>query len=153
MFETILAFPGASSASVLAALAAAAPVTGAAALATAVAALCASALTAWRARRRGVRLEAALAEAGTRLAAAELLLAATTAELSQARTRLDQLGARQEAATTAGVRSGFRQAIALSRHGATTRQLIDTCGLSQGEAHLIQTLYGRSPGAEAEELH
>jgi hypothetical protein len=60
---------------------------------------------------------------------------------------------RQEATGATAVRSGFRQAIALSRHGATTRQLIDTCGLSQGEAHLIQTLYGRAPATAAEEIH
>ena len=45
------------------------------------------------------------------------------------------------AATRVFARAGF--------HGATTRQLVDTCGLSQGEAHLVQTLYGRTPGESA----
>ena len=55
---------------------------------------------------------------------------------------------------SSNAKTSLRQAIALSRHGATTRQLIDTCELSQGEAHLIQTLYGQAAGARtAEELH
>jgi hypothetical protein len=28
------------------------------------------------------------------------------------------------------------------------RHLVDTCGLSQGEAHLVQNLYGRAPGGD-----
>lgn len=103
-----------------------------------------------RLRRRIADLETRLEESAGRLTVAELLLADTTAEASQLRQRVDQLGNRQDSIATASGRSGFRQAIALSRHGATTRQLIDTCGLSQGEAHLIQTLYGRS-GPDATE--
>ena len=81
-----------------------------------------------------------------RLQAAELMLADATSEATQLRQRVDQLTSRQDSLTAGNSRSGLRQAIALSKHGATTRQLVDTCGLSQGEAHLVQTLYGRTPG-------
>ena len=89
-----------------------------------------------------------------RLQAIEILLANSTSEGSLLRQRVEQLGMRQENTLTSNAKTGLRQAIALSRHGATTRQLIDTCELSQGEAHLIQTLYGQPAGAPAtEELH
>ena len=95
-----------------------------------------------------------LEEIGRRLQATELLLADATSEATQLRQRVDQLAARQDSLTAGHSRSGLRQAIALSKHGATTRQLVDTCGLSQGEAHLVQTLYGRTPGAsEPAEVH
>jgi hypothetical protein len=89
-----------------------------------------------------------------RLQTTELLLADATSEATQLRQRVDQLASRQEALSTGNSRSGLRQAIALSKHGATTRQLIETCALSQGEAHLIQNLYGRPAGSsQPEELH
>ncbi|MBL8200149.1 MAG: DUF2802 domain-containing protein [Chromatiales bacterium] len=89
-----------------------------------------------------------------RLQATELLLADATSEAAQLRQRVDQLTSRQDALSTGNTRSGLRQAIALSRHGATTRQLVDTCGLSQGEAHLVQTLYGRAAGeGQPGEIH
>ena len=93
-------------------------------------------------------------ELGQRLQTTELLLADASGETLKLRQRVDDLTARQETVSAGNARSGLRQAIALSKHGATTRQLIDTCALSQGEAHLIQTLYGRPPGAtQPEELH
>ena len=111
----------------------------------------------WQLRRRVQRLGSRLAEASSQRGLTDVLLAETTAELSLLKQRAEQLTTRQDATAATAVRSGFRQAIALSRHGATTRQLIDTCGLSQGEAHLIQTLYGRPEGASgplsAEEMH
>mgnify|MGYP000949309735 CR=1 FL=1 len=89
-----------------------------------------------------------------RLQATELLLADAASEAIQLRQRVDQLASRQDAVTGGNTRNGLRQAIALSRHGATARQLVDTCGLSQGEAHLVQTLYGRAPGQDGPaELH
>lgn len=109
----------------------------------------ATALVARTAGREGRRQAMDLAMASARLAATEELLARTRAELVQLQARVDQSLARRETPGTAA----FRQAIALSKHGATTRQLIDTCGLSQGEAHLIQTLYGREAPAGAAELH
>lgn len=95
-----------------------------------------------------------IGDLGQRLQTTELLLADASGETLKLRQRVDELTARQEAVSAGNARSGLRQAIALSKHGATTRQLIDTCDLSQGEAHLIQTLYGRPPGAtQTEELH
>lgn len=91
---------------------------------------------------------------GQRLQTTELLLADASGETLQLRQRVDELTARQETVSAGNARSGLRQAIALSKHGATIRQLIDTCDLSQGEAHLIQTLYGRPPGpTQPDELH
>ncbi len=108
--------------------------------------------------RKQATLANGLEELGARLQTMELMLADATSEATQLRQRVDQLSVRQDSQTAGNARSGLRQAIALSRHGATTRQLIDTCSLSQGEAHLIQTLYGRPPtptkgAAQPEELH
>ncbi len=114
----------------------------------------------WVARRVRARAPAEsdilerIGDLGQRLQTTELLLADASGETLKLRQRVDELTARQEAVSAGNARSGLRQAIALSKHGATTRQLIDTCDLSQGEAHLILTLYGRPPGAtQAEELH
>jgi hypothetical protein len=101
---------------------------------------------AWRRTRRQLALVSARLQAlEARAAATDDLLAETTANLNQLRQRAGHAAPRPEA----GVRSGLRQAIVLSRHGATARQIMDTCGLSQGEVHLIHTLYGRSHQATA----
>ncbi|MDH4022657.1 MAG: DUF2802 domain-containing protein [Gammaproteobacteria bacterium] len=93
-------------------------------------------------------------ELSQRLQTMELLLADATSEMATLRQRIDELTSKQESIGNENSRSTLRQAIALSKHGATTRQLIDTCALSQGEAHLIQNLYGRSPGdPQPDELH
>ena len=117
-------------------------------------AISALAITAFRQKRRLKSLEGRHDEAMERLQAIELLLADSTSEASLLRQRVEQLGVRHENTVSSSAKASLRQAIALSRHGATTRQLIDTCELSQGEAHLIQTLYGQAAGAQAaEELH
>lgn len=105
-------------------------------------------------RRRGrIRaLEARSEEAAARVHTLEMLLADLSAEASQLRQRVGELASRQDTLASGQARSGLRQAIALSRHGATTRQLIETCSLSQGEAHLIQTMYGR-PAPAADGIH
>jgi septal ring factor EnvC (AmiA/AmiB activator) len=119
------------------------------AAALAVAGALVAGLLACTASRASRRHATDLAMATARLAATEELLAGTRAALAQLQARLDQSLARHETPGTAA----FRQAIALSKHGATTRQLIDICGLSQGEAQLIQTLYGREAPAGAADLH
>lgn len=121
----------------------------AATLAIALFGLLAAASLARGARQETRRTAMELATAAGRLDLAEARLAEAATELAQLRQRLDQALAQRPATGSAG----FRQAIALSRHGATTRQLIDTCGLSQGEAHLIQSLYGRAEPGAAGELH
>jgi hypothetical protein len=93
-------------------------------------------------------------ELSHRLQTMELLLADATSETASLRERVDQLTSKQESIGAENSRSTLRQAIALSKHGASTRQLIDTCALSQGEAHLIQNLYGRPAGdPQPDELH
>jgi hypothetical protein len=117
-------------------------------------AICTLTFSALRQKRRLKSLEGRHDEAMDRLQAIEILLADSTSEASLLRQRVEQLGMRQENTMSSSARTSLRQAIALSRHGATTRQLIDTCELSQGEAHLIQTLYGQTAGPRAaEELH
>ena len=116
--------------------------------------LAALAVSTVRQKCRTKALEERCDDSHERLQAIEILLANATSEASMLRQRVDQLGIRQESTLNSHAKTGLRQAIALSRHGATTRQLIDTCELSQGEAHLIQTLYGQAAGAPAtEELH
>lgn len=105
-------------------------------------------------RRAAAPLVSRIDDLNQRLATAEGLLSAAATETAQLRQRVDQLNTRPEGLASGNSRNGLRQAIALSKHGASTRQLIETCSLSQGEAHLIQTLYGRPPGAgQPEELH
>lgn len=104
-------------------------------------------------RRRLALVNAQVDESASRLAAAELLLAEATARISQLQDGLEQTTHRQEAVNTSTARNSLRQAIALSRHGASARELIDACGLSHGEAHLISTLYGRPDGADHGGMH
>jgi hypothetical protein len=118
---------------------------------TIISALAVSAI--WQ-KRQILALEARCDDSQGRLQAIEILLADSTSEASLLRQRVEQLVMRQENTMSGTAKTSLRQAIALSKHGATTRQLIDTCELSQGEAHLIQTLYGQPAGAPAsEELH
>lgn len=112
------------------------------------------AVSAIRQKRRMKLLEARCDDSQDRMQAIEILLASSTSEASLLRQRVEQMVMRQENTMSSSARTSLRQAIALSKHGATTRQLIDTCELSQGEAHLIQTLYGQAAGVPApEELH
>lgn len=116
--------------------------------------IAALAVSTMRQKRRMRVLEVRCDDAQDRLQAIEILLANSTSEATMLRQRIEQLGIRQESTLNSNAKTGLRQAIALCRHGATTRQLINTCELSQGEAHLIQTLYGQAAGAPAaEELH
>jgi hypothetical protein len=56
----------------------------------------------------------------------------------------------QECAAAAPTRPSLREAVALSRRGASTEELVATCRIGQSEARLIQMLYGASrPAAEA----
>lgn len=102
-------------------------------------------------RRERQTLAAALAEARHHAAAAEMAIAALRSELATLRHQLEQLEHRQERQATAGSHAGFRQAIALCRHGASARELIDSCGLSEGEAQLVHSLYGRAPAGPPQE--
>ena len=117
-------------------------------------AIAALGLAATRQKRRLKALATRHDEAMDRMQAIEILLANSTSEASLLRQRFEQLATRHENSVSSSAKTSLRQAIALSKHGATTRQLIDTCELSQGEAHLIQTLYGQAVGAPVPEgLH
>lgn len=126
---------------------------GALAAAVAIAAALGATMLALHARARRERqlLAAALAEARHHAAAAELATAGLRSELASLRHQLEQLEYRQERQATAGSHAGFRQAIALCRHGASARELVDSCGLSEGEAQLVHSLYGRAPAGQAQE--
>jgi Protein of unknown function (DUF2802) len=56
--------------------------------------------------------------------------------------RIDELLAERNHTATASSRPGLREAVALSRHGASTEELISTCRIGRNEARLIQMLYG-----------
>ena len=109
-------------------------------LATAVAGL----RTARRALDRAAVLEVLLTDATDRLAEMEDRLAAVQERQHGIAGELDRLNLRQASSDGGKSRHGFDEAIALTRHGADTRELVDACGLSVGEARLIKVLYGRS---------
>lgn len=103
-------------------------------------------LVGWRSMRRSTRLEAAVRVAELRLAESEAALAAYDA-------RLAELLAGRERERAIPARPGLRQAVALSRHGASTDELVDTCRIGRNEARLIQMLHGAQsvhvPGTDA----
>ncbi|MFO1356613.1 MAG: DUF2802 domain-containing protein [Gammaproteobacteria bacterium] len=112
----------------------------AAALATSLVLAVAALAFGWRAARRSATALAAAQITGMRLADAEAALAACTG-------RLQDLLAERERATAVPARPGLRQAVALSRHGASTDELVATCRIGQSEARLIQMLYGSTKAA------
>lgn len=77
------------------------------------------------------------------------LFAANDQHMEGMADQLRQLNKRQELLDASSSRSGFNQAIALTRHGASLDELVDTCGVSRGEARLIQTLHGAGAAGHA----
>jgi hypothetical protein len=103
--------------------------------------LIAALLLAWR---RQTRLS------GARLAELEARQLALAAELHAANERSQSLAAQIGQINLelgrvdgAGLRLGLREAIALSRRGADSRELVHTCGIGDGEARLIALMHGR----------
>jgi hypothetical protein len=88
-----------------------------------------------RALRRTRDLAAAVEIAGARVAELESALAATDG-------RLNELLAERERTAALPTRPSLREAVALSRHGASVEELVSTCRIGQSEARLIQMLYG-----------
>lgn len=89
-------------------------------------------------------------EARSSAAISALRLAEAETVLAEAGAKLAALLADQERAAAAPTRPSLREAVALSRHGASTEELVATCRIGQSEARLIQMLYGASrPAAEA----
>jgi hypothetical protein len=89
------------------------------------------AVYAWDARRTA-------RQAADYSAELEVLLINMSERLVEMETAFTTLG-RLETVTG---KPGFNEAIAFARHGANARELINTCGLSHGEARLVQVLYG-----------
>jgi hypothetical protein len=73
-----------------------------------------------------------------------LKIADLQATLAATGAQLQALLAERECASAVPTRPSLREAVALSRHGATTEELVATCRIGQGEARLIQMLYGES---------
>jgi hypothetical protein len=97
---------------------------------------------------RAREAQAAAELATARLSDIESALAATTGQVQE-------LLAERERAAALPTRPSLREAVALSRHGASTEELVSTCRIGQSEARLIQMLYGttRAPaqaGASAD---
>lgn len=92
-------------------------------------------LTGWRGVRRSAQAASAIRIVELRLTESEAALAACNA-------RLAELLTERERERAIPARPGLRQAVALSRHGASTDELVDTCRIGQNEARLIQMLYG-----------
>jgi len=112
-----------------------------------------TALAGWRQARIGAERSAALAEALTdalesslRTEAAEAGLRADIAEL---RGRADRLTLKQARIERHGTTGGYQDALKLSQDGADDHILMDTCGLTRGEAQLIRNLYQPGEAAKA----
>ena len=56
--------------------------------------------------------------------------------------QINQLNVRLAHLEGQSSRQGFKEAIALSQHGASADQISESCGLSQGEAQLVRALHG-----------
>ena len=56
--------------------------------------------------------------------------------------QLNRLHVRLNRLEGQGLGQGFKEAIALSQHGASADQISESCGLSQGEAQLVRALHG-----------
>lgn len=103
-----------------------------------------SALAAWwrvrTARRDACEAQGAVARLAQRIDTLEQALAERMAQLD---TRLTE----SSHAVHARSRPGLREAVALSRHGASTEELVSACRIGRGEAQLIQLLYGAARDA------
>lgn len=97
---------------------------------------------AWRASRRSAAAHASAEIAQLRLADAETALARCIG-------KLEELLAERERTSAVPARPSLRQAVALSRHGASTDEMMATCRIGQSEARLIQMLYGSPKTADA----
>lgn len=107
------------------------------------------AVYAWGARRTArqaadysAELEVLLINMSERLVEMETAFTTLRGESTALCSRVDRLGLRQGRLETVTGKPGFNEAIAFARHGANARELINTCGLSHGEARLVQVLYG-----------
>jgi hypothetical protein len=108
-------------------------------------------VAAQKARRRLRNFESSLTGLEQAMKSAANIFAESDIRMNAACEQISQLAVRQGTLDAATGQAGFKQAIALSRRGASLRELMDTCGVSQGEARLIQTMYGVRDAASAGE--
>ena len=106
-------------------------------------------MAAQKARRRLRNFETSLSGLEQAMKSAANIFAESDLRMNAACEQINQLAVRQGTLDAATGQAGFKQAIALSRRGASLRELMDTCGVSQGEARLIQTMYGVQDAAPA----
>ena len=99
-------------------------------------------VAAQRARKRLRNFEGSLTGLEQAMKSAANIFAESDMRMNAACQQISQLAVRQGTLDAAGGQAGFKQAIALSRRGASPSELMDTCGVSQGEARLIETMYG-----------
>jgi len=99
-------------------------------------------ISALRARSRLRNFEASLTSLEQAMQSAANIFAESDLRMNAACEQISQLAVRQGTLDAASGQAGFKQAIALSRRGASETELMDTCGVSQGEARLIHTMYG-----------
>jgi hypothetical protein len=99
--------------------------------------------TAWR-RAAGVQTEAFLTQSNTILQR----LAALEARVDATKFTISQLGDRLDRPVAAGA-AGYQMAIRLAKGGASRDELMTGCGLSLGEAELLQRLHGHANSLHA----
>ncbi|MBT8422854.1 MAG: DUF2802 domain-containing protein [Gammaproteobacteria bacterium] len=98
-------------------------------------------LAAARAKRRMNQLAESLTALEQSMQSAANIFAETDLRMNAACAQIGQLAKRQGTLDAAAGQAGFKQAIALSRRGASVSEIVDTCGVSHGEARLICTMY------------
>ena len=107
-------------------------------------------LTARRAFHQSAVTEALLSSTSQRIVELEQEVMTVQGQNAGLLNRIDQVSSRQARIESGSGKTGFNEAIAFARHGANTRELVDTCGLSQGEARLVQVLHGSHVDNDAE---
>lgn len=103
------------------------------------------ALVSWRQARLAAARAAALADALAVALEGALAAEEQYAELREVigslRSRLDRMILKQGRMEQPEENPGYQAAIDLTREGADDEVLMNTCGLTRGEAHLIRNLY------------
>jgi hypothetical protein len=89
-----------------------------------------------------IDLELLIMDADQRLDDIETQILRLMKDGKQTAGQVDRLTADQGHLVLNGSGTEFGEAIALIQHGANAEQLINTCGISRAEAHLVETLYG-----------
>ncbi len=99
-------------------------------------------LSARRAGKRAARLETEISKLGAGLLALERLHFRSERQMVLLDDDLKSLKTKQQKSSLRESKVDYRLAAAMIRAGAGEKQIVD-CGLSHGEAHLIDALHGR----------